>query len=37
MADGKIYAVKWLAVYSRTEKSWVLAASQATRAGEAKP
>jgi hypothetical protein len=37
MADGKTYAVKWLQVYTRREKSWVLVASQATRAGEWKP
>lgn len=36
-ADGKIYAVKWLAVYTRSEKSWILIASQATRAHEIKP
>lgn len=37
MVDGKTYAVKWLQVYTRNEKSWVLVASQATRAGEMKP
>ncbi len=37
MADGKTYAVKWLQVYTRREQSWVLVASQATRAGEWKP
>jgi Domain of unknown function (DUF4440) len=34
--DGKIYAVRWMAVYVRTERSWVLAASQATRSHEIK-
>lgn len=37
IVDGKTYAVKWLQVYTRNEKSWVLVASQATRAGEIKP
>lgn len=37
LVDGKTYAVKWLQVYTRSEKSWVLVASQATRAGEIKP
>ncbi|MFM9938988.1 MAG: DUF4440 domain-containing protein [Hyphomicrobiaceae bacterium] len=37
LADGKTYAVKWLQVFTRNEKSWVLVASQATRAGEIKP
>ena len=36
MADGKTYAVKWLQVYTRAEKSWALVASQATRAHEIK-
>lgn len=36
MADGKIHAVKWIQVFTRTDKSWVLVASQATRAGEIK-
>jgi ketosteroid isomerase-like protein len=36
-ADGKTYAVRWIAVYTRTETSWQLAASQATRVGEVKP
>ena len=36
LADGKTYAVKWLAVYVRTEQSWQLAASQATRSHEIK-
>ncbi len=33
-ADAKINTVKWLQVYTRTDKSWVLVASQATRVGE---
>ena len=37
MADGKTYAVKWIQVYTRHEKGWLLVASQATRAGEWKP
>jgi ketosteroid isomerase-like protein len=37
LADGKTYAVRWIAVYTRTETSWQLAASQATRVGEVKP
>lgn len=36
MADGKTYAVKWMQVYTRTEKSWTLVASQATRSHEVK-
>lgn len=36
MADGKTYAVKWMAVYTRADKSWLLVASQATRAHEIK-
>lgn len=36
MADGKTYAVKWMAVYVRAEQSWQLAASQATRSREIK-
>lgn len=36
MADGKTYAVRWMAVYVRTEKFWALAASQATRSHEVK-
>jgi ketosteroid isomerase-like protein len=36
LADGKTYAVRWMAVYVRTEKSWALAASQATRSHEIK-
>jgi ketosteroid isomerase-like protein len=35
--DGKTYAVKWIQVFTRTEKSWVLVASQATRSHEIKP
>jgi Domain of unknown function (DUF4440) len=34
LADGKTYVVKWMAVYVRTEQSWQLAGSHATRAGE---
>lgn len=37
MSDGKTYAVKWMQVFTRTEKSWVLVASQATRGQEVKP
>ena len=37
MSDGKVNTVKWMAVYTRTDKSWVLVASQATRVAEAKP
>ena len=37
MADGKVKRVKWIAVYTRADKSWVLAASQATRVAEVKP
>jgi Domain of unknown function (DUF4440) len=36
-ADGKTYAVRWMSVYVRTERSWALAASQATRSHEIKP
>ena len=37
MADGMINSVKWIAVYTRNDRSWVLIASQATRgAGEKK-
>ena len=36
MSDGKVYAVKWMQVFTRTEKSWVLVASQATRSHEIK-
>jgi Domain of unknown function (DUF4440) len=35
--DGKTYAVKWLAVYTRSETSWVFVAQQATRSHEIKP
>ena len=37
MSDGKLYAVRWMAVYTRSELGWVLAASQATRSHEIKP
>ena len=37
MSDGKVYAVRWTAFYVRTEQSWQLAASQATRSHEIKP
>jgi ketosteroid isomerase-like protein len=37
MSDGKIYAVRWLQVYTRNDKSWQLVASQATRSHEIKP
>jgi len=37
MSDGKTYAVRWLAVYTRNDKSWLLVASQATRSHEIKP
>lgn len=37
LADGKTYSFRWTAVYVRTQASWALAASQATRLGEAKP
>ncbi len=37
MADGKVYAVKWMQVFTRQDKSWILVASQATRGGEIKP
>jgi ketosteroid isomerase-like protein len=36
-ADGKLYAVRWMAVYVRTDASWQLAASQATRSHEIVP
>jgi hypothetical protein len=32
-----LYAVDWTAVYVRTDKSWQLAASHATRGAEIKP
>lgn len=34
LSDGKVYAVKWLQVFTRTDRSWALVASQATRSGE---
>lgn len=34
MADGKTYAVHWTVTYVRTEKSWHIAASHATRGKE---
>lgn len=34
MSDGKVYAVKWMQVFTRSDKSWVLVASQETRAHE---
>jgi hypothetical protein len=37
LADGKTYSFRWTAVYVRTQASWALAASQATRLGEVKP
>ena len=37
LADGKTYVFAWIAVYVRTEQSWQLAASQATRLNEIKP
>lgn len=37
MTDGKIYAVHWTATYVRTERSWQLAASHATRGKEIAP
>jgi hypothetical protein len=36
LSDGKVYAVRWIQVFTRTEKSWVLVASQATRSHEIK-
>jgi hypothetical protein len=36
LADGRLYAVKWMAVYVRAEQSWQLAGSQATRSHEIK-
>lgn len=36
MSDGKVYAVRWLQVFTRTDKSWTLVASQATRSHEVK-
>jgi ketosteroid isomerase-like protein len=37
ISDGKTYAVRWTAVYVRTDTAWALAASQATRGAEIKP
>ena len=37
LADGKTYKFAWIAVYVRTDKSWQIAASQATRLEEVKP
>jgi hypothetical protein len=37
VSDGKTYAVKWIQVYTRHDKSWVLVAGQATRSHEIKP
>jgi hypothetical protein len=37
LADGKTYSFRWTAVYVRTQASWALAASQATRLGDVKP
>ena len=34
--DGKTYSYRWTAVYVRTEKSWQVVASQATRLDEIK-
>ena len=36
MIDGQINTVKWMAVYTRTAKSWMLVASQATQVAAAK-
>lgn len=36
MTDGKVNTVKWLAVYTRKDTSWVLVASQATRVVDVK-
>lgn len=36
LSDGKVYAVRWMQVFTRTDKSWVLVASQATRSHEIK-
>ena len=35
-ADGKIHRVRWMAVYVRMGEGWQIAASQATRLGEAR-
>ncbi len=37
LADGKTYSFRWTAIYVRTQESWALAASQATRLQEIKP
>lgn len=37
LADGKTYSFRWTAVYIRTQASWALATSQATRMAEVKP
>jgi hypothetical protein len=37
LSDGKVYAVRWTAIYVRTPTSWALAASHATRSHEIKP
>lgn len=34
--EGRTYAVRWMQVFTRTEKSWILVASQATRLRENK-
>lgn len=36
-ADGKIYAVRWTTVYTRSATSWLIVASHATRSHEIKP
>jgi ketosteroid isomerase-like protein len=36
LADGKTYSFRWTVVYVRVGESWQIAASQATRLGEAK-
>lgn len=35
-ADGRTYLVRWMQVFTRSEKNWVLVASQATRSHEIK-
>lgn len=37
LTEGKTYSFRWTAVYIRTQASWALAASQATRMAEVKP
>lgn len=37
LTEGKTYSFRWTAVYVRTQASWALAASQATRLAEVKP